>query len=114
MRGLGWPVTVRKKVVEDYMKDTNSSYHSLAKKYSIPSGTIQRWIELFGTPRSRTYWKKARRPKSKIDHARFLVSLGVPKTVAARKAGITAKLLYRVLREEKNPYENESPPEQQL
>lgn len=104
-RGLGWPVTTRRKVVNEYMTDPTSSYTTLSKKHGVPTGTVQRWVERFGTPRSRIHWKKYRRPSvSAIDKARWLVSLGVPKTEAARRSGLTVKMLRKIIKESGNPY----------
>jgi hypothetical protein len=108
-RGLGWSTTLIKRVVEDYKKDTTSSYNSLSKKYSVPTGTIQRWIEKHAKPRSRVAWKKQRRPsESVVSTAMFLISLGVPKTKAAARAGISIKMLRILLKEQGNPYEQET------
>jgi len=104
-RGVSYKSSVVKKIVQEYEEDKRSSCDSLSKKYNVPSRTIYGWIRKYSTPRTISEALIGLRPtQQKIDEAMFLISLGVPKAKAARKIGITIKLLRKILKNQTNRY----------
>jgi transposase len=104
-RGVSYKSTLVKKIIQEYEEDKRSSCDSLSKKHNVPPRTIYGWIRKYSKPRTISEALMHNRPtEHKLDEAMFLISLGVPKTKAAQKIGITMKLLRKLLKTNYNYY----------